>query len=113
MAVEFGMYTMEQMQKKMAPTEGDGVSAYQRSQEHIAAAELAICDGDGESAKEHWRQAAILQRDFVQKLPPEKPITRSVFGESAAILFERAGDHTEAAETRKLKSIDGRKVAAQ
>jgi ATP/maltotriose-dependent transcriptional regulator MalT len=66
--------------------------SYRASQDRIVEAEAALKAGDVERARAQFREAARLQRAFVDALPPERVRTRSVYGLSVASLLYRAGD---------------------
>lgn len=87
------------------------MSLYRDSQKFIDEAEAALRAGDGPRARVAWREAARLQRAFVDALPPERVQSKSIFGLSAATLLERAGDSKEAEQlARQLLAepwIDG------
>lgn len=70
--------------------------SYQASQERIVEAEAAQKAGDTARARALFREAAQLQRAFVDSLPPERVRTKSVYGLSVASLLYRAGDLDEA-----------------
>lgn len=62
----------------------------------IAEAEAALKEGDEQRARSLFREAARLQRAFVDALPADRVRTRSVYGLSSATLAYRAGDLDEA-----------------
>lgn len=70
--------------------------SYQESQKRIADAEAALRAGDLDKARVLYREAARLQRAFVDAQPTERIRTRSIYGLSAATLFFKAGDLDEA-----------------
>ena len=70
--------------------------SYQESQMRMAEAEAALKEGDEESARALFREAARLQRAFIDALPADRVRTRSVYGLSSATLAYRAGDLDEA-----------------
>jgi hypothetical protein len=70
--------------------------SYQESQERITTAEAAWRAGDLDKARVLYREAAELQRAFVNAQPTERIRTRSVYSLSAATLFFKAGDLDEA-----------------
>ncbi|AUX22419.1 uncharacterized protein SOCEGT47_029220 [Sorangium cellulosum] len=70
--------------------------SYEESQRRIYDAEAALREGDLHRARVLYREAAELQRAFVNAQPAERVRTKSVFGASAATLFYKAGDLDEA-----------------
>jgi len=74
------------------------MSDYRESQDMIARAELALRGGEIQEARGLFRAAAELQKRLVERLPPERVRTRSVFGLSAASLLFKA-DALDEAET--------------
>jgi hypothetical protein len=66
------------------------VSDYHVSQSRVFAAEQAIAAGDPWTAAREFREAASMQRAFVETLPIDRPVTASVFGRSAAALEWKA-----------------------
>lgn len=70
--------------------------SYRESQERIVEAEVALKAGDTDRARVLFCEAAQLQRNFVESLPPERVRTKSVYGLSVASLLYRAGDLAEA-----------------
>ena len=75
--------------------------SYQESQERITSAEAASRTGALDKARVFYREAAELQRAFVNSQPPERIRTRSVYGLSTATLFFKAGDLDEAEQLAK------------
>ena len=71
------------------------MSNYRESQVRIDEAEAALRDSDAERARTLYREAARLQRAFVDSLPSEQVRTRSIYGLSVATLLYRAGDLEE------------------
>jgi hypothetical protein len=69
---------------------------YRESQVRIDEAEAALRDGDEGRARTLYREAARLQRAFVDALPADRVRTRSIYGLSVATLLYRAGDLDEA-----------------
>jgi hypothetical protein len=75
--------------------------SYQESQQRITDAETALREGDLGKARVLYREAAELQRAFVNAQPPERTRTRSIYGLSTAALFFKAGDLDEAEQLAK------------
>lgn len=71
------------------------MSNYRESQVRIDEAEAARRDGDEAGARKLYREAARLQRAFVDSLSPDRVRTRSIYGLSVATLLYRAGDLDE------------------
>ncbi len=71
------------------------MSNYRESQVRIEEAEAALRDGDESRARTLYREAAGLQRAFVESLPVDRVRTRSIYGLSVATLLYRAGDLDE------------------
>lgn len=71
------------------------MSNYRESQARIDEAEAALRDGDEGRARTLYREAAGLQRAFVDSLPADRVRTRSIYGLSVATLLYRAGDLDE------------------
>lgn len=69
---------------------------YRESEQRIVEADAAARAGEHERARVLYREAAELQRAFVDAQPAERVRTKSVFGRSAATLFYEAGDLDEA-----------------
>src|SRR5262249_16873452 len=65
-------------------------------------AEQHLRRGEPEQAREQFRQAAVLQRQFIESLPKERVRTRSVYGLSAATLYYRAHQWDVAARLAHL-----------
>jgi hypothetical protein len=72
------------------------MSDYHDSQACIHDAETALREGDEARARVSYREAARLQRAFVDSLPAERVRTRSAYGLSVATLLYRAGDCQDA-----------------
>lgn len=70
--------------------------SYQESQRRITDAETALREGNLGKARVLYREAAELQRAFVNSQPTERIHTRSIYGLSTAALFFKAGDLDEA-----------------
>jgi hypothetical protein len=71
------------------------MSNYRESQERIDEAEAALREGDADRARSLYREAAGLQRAFVDSLSLDRVRTRSIYGLSVATLLYRAGDLDE------------------
>lgn len=72
------------------------MSYYHDSQARIDEAEEALRAGDDARARALYREAAGLQRAFIDSVSPDRTRTRSIYGVSAATLFYRAGDLDDA-----------------
>lgn len=72
------------------------MSYYRESQARIDEAESALLHGDEPRARALYREAADLQRAFIDSVAPERVRTRSIYGLSAATLLARAGDDEDA-----------------
>jgi len=70
--------------------------SYQESEQRIVEADAAARAGDHERARALYREAAELQRAFVEAQPADRVRTKSIFGRSAATLYYEAGDLDEA-----------------
>jgi hypothetical protein len=68
------------------------MSNYRESQVRIDEADAALRDGDEDRARTLYREAARLQRAFVDSLPSDRVRTKSIYGLSVATLLYRAGD---------------------
>jgi hypothetical protein len=68
------------------------MSNYHESQTRIDEADAALRDGEEDRARTLYREAARLQRAFIESLPPDRVRTRSIYGLSVATLLYRAGD---------------------
>jgi D-glycero-D-manno-heptose 1,7-bisphosphate phosphatase len=84
------------------------MSLYLESQDAVLEAEQAARSGKVEEAKALFKKAGELQRDAVKKLPPQKIRTRSVFANSASVLFERAGEWQEADAILEFAKVENR-----
>jgi hypothetical protein len=72
------------------------MSYYHDSQARIDEAEAALREGDVTRARSLYRDAARLQRTFIDSVSRDRVRTKSIYGLSAATLFHRAGDLDEA-----------------
>jgi hypothetical protein len=68
------------------------MSNYRESQVRIDEADAALRDGNEDRARMLYREAARLQRAFVDSLPSDRVRTKSIYGLSVATLLYRAGD---------------------
>jgi Flp pilus assembly protein TadD len=68
------------------------MSHYRESQTRIDEAEAALREGDEARARASYREAARLQRAFIDSVPEDRVRTRSIYGLSVATLLYRAGD---------------------
>ncbi len=68
---------------------------YQASMNLIVRGQAALREG-----LKCFKQAGELQLRLVAELPAERVQTRRIFTESAAALFEKAGEHARAEELR-------------
>src|SRR5580692_3221774 len=72
------------------------MSNYRESQARIDEAETALRDGDEARARALYREAARLQRAFIDSVSADRVRTRSIYGLSVATLLYRAGDLDDA-----------------
>jgi hypothetical protein len=72
------------------------MSSYHESQVRIDEAEAALRDGDEARARALYREAARLQRAFIDSLPADRVRTKSIYGLSVVTLLYRAGDLADA-----------------
>lgn len=72
------------------------MSNYRESQERIDEAEAAVRGGDDARARTLYREAARLQRAFLDSVSADRVRTRSIYGLSVATLLFRAGDVDDA-----------------
>lgn len=72
------------------------MSSYHESQARIDEAEAALREGDAARARALYREAATLQRAFIDSVAADRVRTRSIYGLSVATLLYRAGDLDDA-----------------
>jgi histidinol-phosphate phosphatase family protein len=84
------------------------MSRYHDWQELILTAERSARDGKIWEAHVAFKKAGELQCDMVKALPAQKIRTRTVFANSAAVLFERAGEWEEADDILEFARVENR-----